>query len=247
MKYVYDDAEFYDLVTNYKTDDIDFIIEIAQEYGGPILELAAGTGRIAIPLIERGFDYTGLDLSASFVKRANKKIAQIKGKGEVLIGDMCDFKLKKLFKLILLPFNSIFHLMSENVIESCLACVYNHLQTDGIFLIDMFVPNKKYLMRDPNKFYPVGGDYEDSEGKAFILKERTKYDPVTEINQIKAYAYYENEDEPQVYNYEHYMIPPARIQRILHEIGFTIDNIFGDYGKNIFSKESPLQIYLCSK
>jgi len=246
MKNIYDDAEFYDLVTNYKTDDIDFIIEIAQECGGPILELAAGTGRIAIPLIELGFDYTGLDLSAIFVEQAKQKIAKFENKAEVIVGDMRDFKLDQLFKLIILPFNSIFHLMDENEIKACLTCVYQHIQNDGKFLIDMFVPNKKYLMRDPSKFYPVG-EYEDSKGKTIVLKEQNKYDPATEINQITSYAYYENKAEPQIYNFEHFMIPPARIQRLLHETGFNIDNIFGDYDKNIFNKESPLQIYLCSK
>ena len=54
MRDIYSDAEFYDIV-NTQTEDINFLLKCANQIGGPILELAAGTGRIAMPFIENGF------------------------------------------------------------------------------------------------------------------------------------------------------------------------------------------------
>lgn len=246
MKDIYSDAEFYDIIANAKTDDIKFFLKHAKQIGGPILELAAGTGRIAMPLLENGFQYVGIDLSPEFVDRANKKISRFADLGKISIGDMRTFDLQQKFNFIFIGFNSIFHLMNEDEIISCLTCVRKHLNENGKFLIDMFVPNPKFLYRDENKDYPVG-KYKDNNGNIVVVKEKNKYDPKTEINHITWFAYYENKKEPERYNYSHFMIPPERIQRLLKDSGFIIENIFGDYDKNLFDENSKLQIYICGK
>ena len=245
MKDIYSNADFYDIV-NTQTGDINFFLKHAKQTGGPILELAAGTGRIAMPLLVNGFQYVGIDLSPEFVDRANKKISRFGDLGEIVIGDMRDFDLGKMFNFIFLLFNSIFHLMNEDDIRSCLTCIHKHLNENGKFLIDMFVPNSKFLFRDYNKFYPVG-EYKDNEGHAIIVKEKNKYDPDTEINSITWYIYRDKRTEPEIYCFDHYMIPPERIQRLLKDTGFIIENIFGDYDKNPFNENSKLQIYICGK
>ena len=246
MKDMYADAEFYDIVNDGKINDIEFILKFAESVGSPVLELAAGTGRIAVPLLENGFQYTGIDLSPKFVDNANKRISRFSNLGEIVIGDMRNFDLDRTFNFIFLPFNSIFHLMDEDEIRSCLTCVYTHLNKTGKFLIDMFVPNLKYLNRDPEEYYPVG-EYKDNAGKTVVVKEKNKYDTNTEINQITWYVFKDKTIEPEIYCFDHYMIPPERIQRLLKETGFTIDNIFSDYDQNQFNKDSKLQIYVCRK
>ena len=245
MKDIYSDADFYDNV-NTQTGDINFFLKYAQQIGGPILELAAGTGRIAVPLLENGFQYVGIDLSPEFVDRANSKISRFTDLGRISVGDMRNFNLQQKFNLIFIGFNSIFHLMNENEIKSCLTCVYKHLSKNGKFLIDMFVPNKKVLFRDYNKFYPVG-EYKDNGGKTVVVKEKNKYDPQTEINHITWFAYYEGEAEPDIFDYYLYMILPERSQRLLKDTGFIIKNIFGDYDENPFNENSKLQIYICRR
>lgn len=245
MKNIYFDAEFYDIV-NTQTGDINFFLEYAEQVGGRILELAAGTGRIAVPLIENGFQYVGIDLSPEFVDRANTKISRFGDLGNIIVGDMRNFDLQQKFNLIFIGFNSIFHLMDEDEIRSCLTCVRKHLNENGKFIIDMFVPNPKILFRDENKFYPVG-EYKDNKGKTVVVKEKNKYNPQTEINSITWFANYEGKTEPEIFNYSQFMIPPKRIKRLLKETGFVIENVFGGRDKNPFDENSKLQIYICGK
>lgn len=245
MRDIYSDAEFYDIV-NTQTEDINFLLKCANQIGGPILELAAGTGRIAMPFIENGFQYVGIDLSPEFVDRANKKTSRFDNVGKMIVGDIRNFDLQQKFNFIFIGFNSIFHLMGEDEILACLICVHNHLNENGKFLIDMFVPNPKFLFRDQNKFYPVG-EYKDNNGKTVVVKEKNKYDPQTEINHITWYVSHEGKTETEIFNFNQYMISPERIQRLLKDTGFIIENIFGDYDKNSFSKNSKLQIYICRK
>ena len=63
IKDIYSDPELYDAAHWWKTNDIEFITKTAAEYGGPTLEIAAGTGRLALPIIERGINYSGIELS----------------------------------------------------------------------------------------------------------------------------------------------------------------------------------------
>ena len=245
MEDIYSDADFYDIV-NTQTNDIKFLLKYAQQTGDPILELATGTGRIALPILENEFQYVGIDLSPEFVDRANTKTSRFDNLGKISIGDMRAFDLQQKFNLIFIGFNSIFHLMNEDEIRSCLTCVRKHLNRNGKFIIDMFVPNPKFLFRDKNKFYPVG-EYKDDNRNTIIVKEKNQYDHQTEINHITWFAFHEGKAEPEIFNYSQFMIPPERIQRLLKDTGFIVENIFGDYNKNNFNKDSILQIYICRR
>ena len=245
MKDIYSDAEFYDIV-NTQTDDSNFFLKCANQIGSPVLELAAGTGRIAIPLLENGFQYVGIDLSPEFVDRANKKTSQYDNLGKMIVGDIRNYNLQQKFNLIFIGFNSIFHLMGEDEIISCLTCAHKHLNENGSFIIDMFVPNPKFLFRDQNEFYPVG-EYKDMKGKTITVKEKNKYDPHTEINHITWYVYNKGKADTDVFNFRQYMIPPERIQHLLKETGFNIKNIFSGYNKEPFDENSKKQIYICRR
>ena len=64
---------------------------------------------------------------------------------------MRDFKLNKFFDLIIIPFNSLLHLLTNNEISDCFASVLSHLSDDGYFILDIFVPDPELLYRNPNK------------------------------------------------------------------------------------------------
>ncbi len=79
IKDIYSDPELYDAAHWWKTNDMEFIAKTATKCGGPVLEMAAGTGRLALPIIERGINYTGIELSSSFSKFCTKKTRKIWG------------------------------------------------------------------------------------------------------------------------------------------------------------------------
>ena len=95
---IYSDPQLYDAAHAWKTNDIEFITNCALEHGGPILEMASGTGRLAVPLIKKGFNYTGVELSEPFVEFTKKKLNSIKSVHNIVQGDMKNIDLKKKYR-----------------------------------------------------------------------------------------------------------------------------------------------------
>jgi hypothetical protein len=114
--------------------------------GGPALELAIGTGRIALPLAERGTPISGIDISQPMVDRLRQKPG-----GDcipVTIGDFADVPVNGAFRLIFVVYNTLFNLLTQDDQVRCFVNVEKHLENDGVFVIETFTPNWLYRLRD---------------------------------------------------------------------------------------------------
>ena len=112
---------------------------------GRALELGIGTGRIALPLIEHGVDVRGIDASERMVAKLRTKPG-----GDaiaVTIGDFADFTLDAKFDLIYVVFNTFFALQNQAAQVQCFQRVVSHLETDGAFVIEAFVPDITRFVR----------------------------------------------------------------------------------------------------
>ncbi|MFQ6677321.1 MAG: class I SAM-dependent methyltransferase [Fidelibacterota bacterium] len=245
IKDIYSDPELYDAAHWWKTNDIEFIADYADELKGPILELAAGTGRLALSILERGHTYTGIELSSDFVQHARTKLKSFQSRADFIEGDMRDFNLDQKFRFIFIGFNSICHLMTNDDIGSFLKCVYKHLADKGTFLIDIFVPDPLFLYRDKQKYYVMEFDWPNQDH--CIVSETNEYDSEKQINHIEWYFNTDGKNEPDEYQFDMHMIYPDTMDRLLSEAGFVIKEKYGDYDKTPFGPESNLQIYLCGK
>ena len=67
-------ADVYDTVYTYLRDDIPFYVDAAKRYGGPVLELGCGTGRVTVPIAEAGVEIVGLDISQAMLDVARSKL-----------------------------------------------------------------------------------------------------------------------------------------------------------------------------
>jgi SAM-dependent methyltransferase len=115
---------------------VDFLIERAQ--GGPALELGIGTGRIALPLAQRGVRVHGIDLSEAMVAKLREKPgAEAIG---VTIGDFATTRVDGTFTLAYLVFNTIMNLTSQDAQVACFQNVAAHLEPGGCFVIEVGLP-----------------------------------------------------------------------------------------------------------
>jgi SAM-dependent methyltransferase len=113
---------------------------------GPVLELAIGTGRVALPLAARGIPVEGVDASAAMVERLRAKPG-----GEsipVTIGDMAEVPVSGRFRLVYLVFNTLFGLLSQARQAECFGNVARVLDPGGMFVIECFVPDLTRFDRD---------------------------------------------------------------------------------------------------
>jgi SAM-dependent methyltransferase len=120
---------------------VDRLAELAN--GGPALELAIGTGRIALPLAARGMAVTGIELSASMVEqlRAKPGGADI----PVTLGDMATTTVDGTFALVYLVFNTIVNLTTQDAQVQCFRNAASHLQPGGCFVVEVNVPQLRRL------------------------------------------------------------------------------------------------------
>jgi len=244
---LYWDGRHYDLQTRDFTEDIPFYERQITRYGQPVLELACGTGRITIPLAEKGIDISGLDVAETMLSEAGKK-APAKGlKIDWIHADCRHFKLKKKFHLIFIPINSITHLHDRLSLETCLACVRGHLHKDGRFIIDVFNPRLDILLRDANKRYPVAA-YPDPDGRGtVVITENNVYDSATQINHIKWHYRIGDKEDVRIVENNMRILYPQELDALLHHNGFAVDVKYGDYDESPFEPASPKQLTVCRR
>jgi SAM-dependent methyltransferase len=113
--------------------------------GGPVLELAVGTGRVAIPLADRGLEVHGIDASQAMVQRLRAKPGGDKVK--VVMGDMADVGVEGEFSLVFVVFNTFFALLTQDDQLRCFANVAARLAPSGRFVLECFVPDLKRFER----------------------------------------------------------------------------------------------------
>jgi SAM-dependent methyltransferase len=120
---------------------IDFLVEAAG--GGRALELGIGTGRIALPIAQRGVSVHGIELSKAMVARLRAKPG---GDGiGVTVGDFATTNVEGSFSLAFLVFNGIMNLTTQQAQVSCFRNVAAHLEPGGCFVIEVGVPDLRRL------------------------------------------------------------------------------------------------------
>lgn len=136
-------AHYYNALRGDETAAVLFLEQLAK--GTPALELAIGTGRIALPLAAKGIPVDGIDFSASMLAklRAKPGADQI----AVTLGDFADVGVTKSYGLIYVVYNSLFNLLSQDGQVRCFANVASHLSTAGAFVVEAFVPSYLHRLR----------------------------------------------------------------------------------------------------
>jgi SAM-dependent methyltransferase len=119
---------------------VDFLLPLAS---GGALEFAIGTGRIAVPLADRGVRVAGIDFSPDMVAQLREKTDSI----PVSVGDMSTTRVEGTFSLVYVVFNSIFNLRTQERQVACFENAAAHLETSGVFVVEIMVPELQRLPR----------------------------------------------------------------------------------------------------
>lgn len=141
-------------------------------HSGPVLELAIGTGRIALPLAAQGVHVDGVDLSPAMVAKLRAKAGG--DELSVTMGDFADVPVPGSYPLIYLVFNTLFNLLTQDDQVRCFENVATHLTDDGSFVVEAFVPDFLYRLRD--------NQYVDAEavGVSEVWLDVGRHDPVAQ-------------------------------------------------------------------
>ena len=124
--------------------DLPFYRACAEEGGGPVLELGAGTGRVSADLARAGFEVTGVELSEAMLARARRRLERLGDAGKrvrLVAGDMAELDVRGRFGTVLAPFRSFHHLYTVERQLATLVSVRRKLRPEGIAVFDLFRPD----------------------------------------------------------------------------------------------------------
>lgn len=146
-------APVYDAWAADMTDDVDFYLELARAADGPIVELAAGTGRISVPIAqETGKPVIGIDLSPAMLELARARAAEAGVDLDLREGDMRDLDLVEATDLVICPYRALLHLPTWTDRRRVFERVARALRAGGRFAWNAFVFDHRYAVEYDGKW-----------------------------------------------------------------------------------------------
>lgn len=229
-------ADDYDLLHDPGTTDetVALIAQIAA--GGRTLELAIGTGRIALPLAAQGLDIHGIEGSPEMVAKLREKPG-----GEaipVVIGDFADVAVTGPFDHVFLVFNTLFNLTSQEHQVRCFQNVANCLRDGGTFLVETFVPDVTQ--------YRGGQNLRTMQvGFKSVWLEATMHDPVRQVVEHQRVRITEDGTRlvPLLMRYAW----PSEIDLMAQLAGLRLKERWGGWHREPFTVDSKMHVSVYEK
>ena len=223
-----------------------FYIEQAHAGGGRVLELGCGTGRMTIPIAQRGADIVGADLSPSMLQRARAKAAAAGLELELVIADMRRFDFGTRFSSILIPGNSLLHLLTIEDLRRCFACVRRHLSRGGKLAFDVSKWDLSRLTREPGERHSVLRVAHPERGE-ITVEEISEYDAAEQVRRIVWYLSIPDKPDFKIVEYRLRVIFPQELILLLDCAGFRLETRYGEFTREAFTSTSPRQVCVCSR
>lgn len=198
--------------------------------GGRALELAIGTGRVAVPLAEHGVPVTGIELSQPMVDQLRTKVdAQSL---PVVVGDMATTRVPGEFSLVYLVYNTISNLQTQAEQVECFRNAARHLRPGGAFVIELWVPELRAL--PPGRAATVG-----HVGPAYIAIDT--YD-VVDQRCVSHHFTFGDGLEATLVRSPHRYIWPAELDLMAQLAGFELEARHADWSGSDFTADSPSHV-----
>lgn len=196
--------------------------------GGRALEMAIGTGRVAVPLAEAGVAVAGIELCQPMIDRLRTKVDE-----EVLpvmLGDMTTARVKGTFSLVFLVFNGISNVLTQDRQIAVFENAARHLEPGGRFLIELWVPALRTL--------PPG-----LNGSVFAVRPgylgADVFDPVAQ-HVVSHHVTFDPEagTSARIFRSPHRYVWPAELDLMARIAGFSLESRHGGWSEEPFTAES---------
>ena len=237
-------ADLYDL--EYVHDyDLPFWLALAEREGGPVVEWGAGTGRLAVPLADAGFDVTAVEISKNMLEKGRDKGNTV----EWIRGDMRDVTLRRRYGLAICAFNSFLCLLSFHDGLAFLRNVREHLKPGGLLGIEISafspeelaeVPGAPALRHDFTRELP--------QGRTLARFSVSRYNAASQL--LRMQIFYELYDrggkleDKQMHELTIRIIGRGELELMLRLAGFEVEAVYGGFEGEPFAAESDHLIAL---
>ena len=240
-------ARFYDSDYEFFQADIPLYLGFAERTGGPLLELACGTGRLLQPLAEAGYQITGVDISSAMLERARQRLdsAGLSDRVSLVQADMRDFELPDRYALAFIGINSFMHLETTVDQRQALRCWREHLRPGGLLVIDLFNPTLPAFLEADGRLI-LQKQWQDPETGATVIKQFARTLDVVNQTLYVTFIYDELFPDGTVrrtlapFTMRYLWRPEADL--LLKASGYKLEAVYGSYDLEPLTDESDRMI-----
>ena len=241
---LYEDPDLYDALLPASRDHVQFYDQLAGVHGGPVLELACGSGQLIVPLARKGRRAVGIDNSPQMLQAARRRAAAVGVQVELVEGDMRNFDLGERFSMIFIARNSLLHLSATADFAELFSSVRRHLASGGVLAFDVFNPTLRSLARETGERYPVMRISTPSHGE-LTVEATNDYDAATQVNRATWYISTTTQRDAWVSPLHLRSIFPQELLSLVAANRFKLLSRHGDLRGSEFTGTSPRQVCLC--
>lgn len=227
-------ARFYDAENTDKTDDIPLYLELAEQHGGPIIDIGCGTGRVMIPLANAGHTVHGIDSEAAMLDRARERIAGNPTLDANMIlhhGDALTYDMTERFALTLVPYNGLMHFHDQDSQLALLKRLRAWTADDGLLVLDLPNAGEVFATQETDALMMERTFLEPETGHMVMQQSVSYLDRVEQLlrvtwiyDEITADGTVKRTFAPLVLYYYFF----SEIKLLLNAAGFRVEAVYGD-------------------
>jgi len=225
-------AGIYDPWSASVIEDIAFYVDEAKLSGGPIVELAVGSGRIAVPIARAGITVIGVDLSPGMLSVASA-LGEQHGVSDLLdlrVGDLREPPVDETVPLVICPFRSLLHMPDETEKLRALRAAHDLLQPGGHLIFDVFAPSSEDIAE-------TNGLWLEREQGIF---ERADWDEASRTLRLSVRS------GDSAASMDLHWLSAIEWRRLIDEAGFDVAGLYGWFDRRPFKGDEDM-IWICRR
>lgn len=246
------EADLYDIMWAGLNDlDLPFFLNVTKEFGGPVLDLACGTGRILLPAAKLAGQAVGVDLSPSMLARARANLAasDLTEHDVTLVeGDMRTVRLGERFPLIVAAGQPMFNCANDDDWAQTLATVREHLTPGGRFVSGIPVCRYDEMSKYSERLYLAGELRDPASGHRVAMWDYNTYDLAAQkITRRRVSELLDEEglvlERRHTFRVNYYRYP-NEVRRTLRDAGLRIEREYGGYDESGYGPNSEHYVWV---
>lgn len=250
----YNWPELYEATSPGVPGDISFYQAQASRIGGPVLEIGSGLGRISFALARAGLSVVGLEYSSTMLQEAEyRRLNQppLRGQVQFIRGDMRDFSLDRQFPLVIMPYRTFLHCLTQEEQLAALTRVREHLLPGGRFIFDFFLPDLQLIAAEDSSYHFRGRYLHPRTGHPFLLWEATEFDRLEQ--RVDDHLFFEllsDGGQPAQRIYGSFSIRyvfPSECELLLRLAGFEVVQVYGGFHHEPLTEVSTDSVWIARR
>lgn len=244
-------AKYYDVAYGAAADlpDVEMYKSFARRFGGPVLEIGCGTGRVLKPIADMGIEIDGIDVSEAMISILKSKIADASPIPNIYLGDMRRIALARRYRLVTIPFRTLQHMITIEDKLQALAAAKNHLLDEGRLIFDLAFPNYESLASGFGDEYLAAEwrpeSNSDRVGRMFFRREGyRRKDQVMTGSLIFRLLDGNNVVNEEIQSLEMHFFSFPEIEALCEAVRLEIEEFYGSYDLRPFEENSTQMVFI---